>query len=127
MLKVLDTNVLLDFPQVVLNEEDIIIATDVLKELDGLKLNANPETAFKARRAAVVISKNLSKIIFNSDFELENYKVDDKLLKIAQKFNGVLITNDVYLKINCLINNVATKGYGGTEGHIRSCKVQEQF
>lgn len=66
-----------------LNEEDIIIATDVLKELDGLKLNANPETAFKARRAAVVISKNLSKIIFNSDFELENYKVDDKLLKIA--------------------------------------------
>ena len=115
MLKVLDTNVLLDFPQVVLNEEDIIIATDVLKELDGLKLNANSETAFKARRAAVVISKNLSKIIFNSDFELENYKVDDKLLKIAQKFNGILITNDVYLKINCLINNVATKGYGGTD------------
>jgi len=42
-------------------------------------------------------------------------KVDDKLLKLAAKYNGILITNDVYLKVKCLISQVKTKGYGGTE------------
>ena len=106
---------MLDFPQVIVNEEDIVITTDVLKELDGLKLNSNSETAFKARRAAVVISKNLERIIFNTEFENDNMKVDDKLLKLAAKYNGILITNDVYLKVKCLISHVKTKGYGGTE------------
>lgn len=106
---------MLDFPQVIVNEEDIVITTDVLKELDGLKLNSNSETAFKARRAAVVISKNLERIIFNTEFENDNMKVDDKLLKLAAKYNGILITNDVYLKVKCLISQVKTRGYGGTE------------
>lgn len=47
--------------------------------------------------------------------ENENIKVDDKLLKLAAKYNGILITNDVYLKVKCLISQVKTKGYGGTE------------
>lgn len=114
-LQILDSNILLDFPQVIVNEEDIVITTDVLKELDGLKLSSNSETAFKARRAAVVISKNLERIIFNPELENENMKVDDKLLKLAAKYNGILITNDVYLKVKCLISKVKTKGYGGTE------------
>lgn len=42
-------------------------------------------------------------------------KVDDKLLKLTAKYNGILITNDVYLKVKCLISQVKTKGYGGTE------------
>ena len=80
----------------------------MLKELDGLKLSSNSETAFKARRAAVVISKNLERIIFNPEMENENMKVDDKLLKLAAKYNGILITNDVYLKVKCLISKVGT-------------------
>jgi hypothetical protein len=34
----------------------------VLKEIDGLKLSPNPETAKKARKAAVYISKNMDNI-----------------------------------------------------------------
>ena len=37
---VIDTNILLDFPQIIEEETDeLVIATDVLKELDGLKLH----------------------------------------------------------------------------------------
>ena len=83
MALIVDTNVLLDFPQIIQEaeaEDDVVILTDVLKELDGLKLSSNPETAYKARRAAVVISRNLAKLNWNEDYEDINMKVDDKLL-----------------------------------------------
>ena len=63
MKKVLDTNVLLDYPQIVTKDtEDWIIPLVVLKEIDGLKMAANPETARKARKAAVFIAKNMDNI-----------------------------------------------------------------
>jgi hypothetical protein len=55
----------------------------VLRELDGLKLNSNSEVAFKARRAAVVISRNIDKINFVDKWEDIKIPVDDKLLKEA--------------------------------------------
>ena len=63
----IDTNVLMDFPQVIEDLCPIFITTDVLKELDGLKMSVNPDIAFKARRAAVVISRNLDKINWDED------------------------------------------------------------
>jgi len=58
---VIDTNILLDYPQIIEEEKDnIIIATDVLRELDGLKLSSNFDTSYKARRAAVIISHNIN-------------------------------------------------------------------
>jgi hypothetical protein len=42
----IDTNVLMDFPQVIEELSPIVISTDVLKELDGLKMNVNPDVAF---------------------------------------------------------------------------------
>lgn len=42
-------------------------------------------------------------------------KVDDKLLELTRKLNGVLITNDVYLKVKAKIKGIETKGYGGIE------------
>lgn len=59
--KIVDTNILLNYPHI-LEEPDLIISTDVLKELDGLKLNSNSEVAFQARRAAVLISKKLNEL-----------------------------------------------------------------
>ena len=39
---IIDTNILLDFPQIIEEEqEEMVIATDVLKELDGLKMHNN--------------------------------------------------------------------------------------
>lgn len=116
MALIVDTNILLDYPQILFKEEeDIIILTDVLKELDGLKININPETAFKARRAAILISRNSEKIIFNEDFEDIKIPVDDKLLKAALQLKATLITNDVYLKIKATIKNIETHGYGSVE------------
>lgn len=60
--KIIDTNVLLDYPQIVEKEDDNLIALSVLKELDGLKKHLNKEVAEKARRAAVYISRNLDKL-----------------------------------------------------------------
>ena len=43
-IKILDTNILLDYPQIVTNPKEYwVIAMVTLKEIDGLKLNKNPE------------------------------------------------------------------------------------
>ena len=128
MALIVDTNILLDFPQIVQEtdaEDDVIILTDVLKELDGLKLSSNPETAYKARRAAVVISRNLSKLNWNETYEDMNMKVDDKLLMAAQDTNNTLVTNDVYLKIKAELRDISNKGYGGGDDYtgIRTLKL----
>lgn len=116
MSLIVDSNVLLDFPKIIQEEEDIVILTDVLRELDGLKLNPNPEVSFKARRAAVVISRNLSKLFFNDHLEKEKMSVDDKLIESCTH-KDILITNDVYLKIKAIIRGINTKGYGGTSDY----------
>lgn len=125
---VIDTNVLLDFPQIVIQEQedDIIILTDVLKELDGLKMHSNPETSFKARRAAVVISHNMNNIYFIDTEEHKKIPVDDKLIEYCSAApSRVLITNDVYLKVKALIRNIETRGYGGIEEYtgVRTIKL----
>jgi len=117
MLKVIDTNILLDFPQILEDEKDLIILTDVLKELDGLKLNQNPEIAFKARRAAITLSRHLDEIIWKSCYEDMKISVDDKLLLCAEESFGELITNDVYLKVKAIVKGVKTSGYGKTEDY----------
>lgn len=109
----IDTNVLMDFPQVIEDLYPIFITTDVLKELDGLKMSINPDIAFKARRAAVVISRNLDKINWDMSLESSGDKVDDKLICIAKRDNLTLVTNDVYLKVKSIIKGVSNKGYGG--------------
>lgn len=113
---VIDTNILLDYPQIIEEEKDnIIIATDVLRELDGLKLSSNFDTSYKARRAAVIISHNINTLQWSEDFENEKIPVDDKLLKIAKLYSATLVTNDVYLKVKAITKHLSTKGYGNSE------------
>lgn len=45
-MKIIDTNILLSYPSIITKEKDLIIPTDVLKELEGLKRNTDPETAY---------------------------------------------------------------------------------
>ena len=115
--KIVDTNILLNYPHI-LEEPDLIISTDVLKELDGLKLNSNSEVAFQARRAAVLISKKLNELQFDSSLDEAPMKVDDKLIELTKSYAGELITNDVYLKLKAHANNIRTNGYGGNEDYI---------
>ena len=122
MFLIVDSNILLSYPQILQDKEnDIVLITDVLKELDGLKKNENAETAFKARRAAIVISRNISKIIFVDEYDKQRMTVDEKLLAAAQSIlehdEVCLITNDVYLKVQATLKHIPTKGYGGSEDY----------
>lgn len=115
---IIDTNILLDYPQIIEDKNNqIYIATSVLKELDGLKKHINSDIAFNARRAAIYVSRNLNQILFVSECEDWGIPVDDQLIKIARMKNGVLITNDVYLKVRAIINGVETKGYNNKDDY----------
>ena len=114
MIYIIDTNVLLDYPQVVEDKENtIIIPTGVLRELDGLKKHINPDISTHARRAAIYISKNIDNLRwYDCDkFELSKLPVDDQLIQIGKDVDGIVITNDIYLKVRCIIQGVKTKGY----------------
>lgn len=117
MYKIVDSNVLLDFPQIIQKEKRLVISTDVLWELDALKKHVNREVAFKARRAAVVISRHIEDITFDNTLETKNLAVDDKLLELTKSYAGELITNDVYLKIKAYTSGIRTSGYGGVEDY----------
>lgn len=109
-MKVIDTNILLDYPQIIDNEDNVILLDDVLKELDGLKNSINSETAYKARRAAVKISRNLDKVKFvETDSSLK--LVDDRILEFCEDTNNTLITNDVYLKLKAISKEIDNEGY----------------
>ena len=116
---IIDTNILLDFPQIIEEEqEEMVIATDVLKELDGLKMHNNFDVSYKARRAAVVISRHLDKLTWDNSLEKVKYdSVDDKLIELAKKRDATLVTNDVYMKVKAITNGVKTKAYGSTEAY----------
>ena len=114
MIYIIDTNVLLDYPQVVEDKENaIIISTGVLKELDGLKKHINPDISTHARRAAIYISKNIDNLRWYDceKFELNKLPVDDQLIQIGKDVDGTVITNDIYLKVRCIIQGIKTKGY----------------
>ena len=114
--KIIDSNVLLDFPHI-LDEPNLIIASDVLRELDGLKLNKNPEVAFKSRRAAILISKKLKNLTFDNSFEKLEISTDDKLLELTKSYAGELITNDVYLKLKAIAAGIRNSGYGNSNDY----------
>lgn len=122
-VKILDTNVLLDYPQIITTSSEYwIIPICVLKEIDGLKVHKNPETAHKARKAAVYISKNTDNIEFFDDTDMYEDTVDEKLITITKEYGGILVTNDVALKVICNIKGVQTEGYswqGDYTGAIR--------
>lgn len=104
-----DTNVLLNRPQI-LSKENIILSVKVLKELDGLKRSPNKETAEKARRAAIYISRQMDTLQFN--LEERAIPTDDFLLELAQTYGYNIITDDVYLKVRAQAVNIETEGSG---------------
>lgn len=112
VLKILDTNILLDYPQIVTKKDaDWVISYRVLEEIDGLKKSINHETGIKARKAAVYISKNMNNIRFDMKLYPESKNVDDALLEMTKACNGILITNDISLKVKAKLKQIPTEGY----------------
>lgn len=107
---ILDTNVLLDYPQILENSTDkLVILMSVLEELDALKKHINPDVAIKARKAGNYIVKNYDKIQWDTEERFDS--VDDQLLEATREYNGVLVTNDTYLRIKCEILGVKAINY----------------
>ena len=107
----MDTNVLLDYPQIVTNPKEYwVIPMAVLMEIDGLKYHKSPEVAQKARKAAVYIAKNMANIEWDltQDFSKD---VDSVLLAITKKRNATLVTNDVALKVRAEVAGIDVEGY----------------
>lgn len=116
-IKILDTNVLLDYPQIVTKYDEYwVIPMVVLMEIDGLKLSKSAEVAQKARKAAVYIAKNMANIEW--DFTQDpNKSVDTILLQITKERGGVLVTNDVSLKVRAKIEEIAVEGYSWSDDY----------
>lgn len=138
MLYIVDTNVLLDFPQIVEDKEHkIIIPTSVLQELDALKKHVNQDTSSNARRAAIYVSRNVDTLNWYNCDRFGKLPVDDQVMEVAKETDGIVVTNDVYLKVKCIINKVQTKGYSPKDDYsgieywyidsINDAAAQEQY
>lgn len=106
----IDTNVIIKFPSVFQNIDNIHIHLKTVEELDRLKTSENLDLAYRARKAAKLISANLHKITI----ERKNYgqkAVDDILLHCAKRKKFVLITNDLTLELKSRFNGVESQSY----------------
>lgn len=96
----------------------------VLREIDGLKMATNPEISKKARKAAVYISKNMDNIEWIIEDSSE--KTDQQLLNITKNRNGILITNDVALKVQATVKGIETEGYSWNEDYTGIYYLREE-
>lgn len=108
-MKLVDTNVLLDYPKVV-EEDNIVLAIRVLEEIDGLKKSSNRDLAKKARKVSRAIYLNKEKIHFKLDQD-KRLSVDNYLIKMAKRNKYELITNDINMAIKCKAEGVSTSFY----------------
>lgn len=108
-MKLVDTNVLLDYPRIIENYDDIVLHISVLKELDNLK-NKNQEVGKKARKASNLIFANKNKITFNKDVIRDDY-VDDVLIYLAKKNKYIIVSNDINMLIKCEFENIESMIY----------------
>lgn len=108
-MKLVDTNVLLDYPRIIENYDDIVLHISVLKELDNLK-NKNQEVGKKARKASNLIFANKNKITFNKDVIRDDY-VDDALIYLAKKNKYIIVSNDINMLIKCEFENIESMTY----------------
>ena len=118
----------MDYPQIITKDNEYwIIPMCVLREIDELKLSPNPEIAKKARKAAVYISKNMDNIEWDIHDSHPFKKTDDQLLEITKDRDGILITNDVALKVQAIVKGISTEGYSWNEDYtgIKYLNVSE--
>ncbi|MBF0507102.1 MAG: AAA family ATPase [Nitrospirae bacterium] len=119
---VLDTSVVMDDADIVFKlKGHVVIPVTVLKQLDGLKLNADSARNAKARQAARVLDDitaggQQSTVSFHEGFDkvssLDN-RGDNNIIGAALKYqrehplqNVVLVTSDVNMRTAARFNNV---------------------
>lgn len=99
----IDTNVLMSKPYVLselIEEYEVIIPICVLEELDSINHKRNEKSSFEARRAI----KEIFKLIEHKNLSFDNYyrrnkKIDNLIIRIAQKRKSMLMTFDINMTI----------------------------
>lgn len=119
---IIDTNVLLSYPKIFDDIEEIIITHRCLKEIDGLKKNKDPEVAYQARRASSMIFKHKDNINFIMKSK-EKLSVDDEILFFAKKYSYGIITNDINIQIAAHYMNITYQGYDTLETHYSGIRT----
>lgn len=114
---IIDTNVLIDYPEI-LEQDDILgIAWPVLEELDKLKITKGE----RARKARIVL-KRLKSLLENKNEKsninfiqipetYSNFTVDNQLLYLCKNNDYTLITNDINLQVKCIALEVNYESY----------------
>lgn len=109
MRKLVDTNILLDYPTIVLEQTDLVIHTSVLDELDRLKTDR--DKGFKARAALRILKDNQGMYDFAADEVSGVTYVDDILIEVAQKHGYRILTNDFNLQLKSSAKGIMSEGY----------------
>lgn len=102
---VLDTNVLLDYPNIIESEDyKFIIPAISLKELDDLKRKRS-DLAYSARTAIKTILKNFNTV----EVDFTGYEIstnDEKIIEIAKQANK-LYTEDALMTVLAIKQNIS--------------------
>lgn len=95
MYKIIDTNVLLEYPDIILKEDNIFIPTVVFQELESIKTSdtKSEETKYKARIAVHTLKDNPDK--YNV------YCVNNYIDKQIESTYGVPVTHDNEIIMCC--------------------------
>lgn len=118
---IVDTNVLLNYPKI-LDEGDYIITRRILKEIDGLKKNPDPELRYNCRRASHAIDKRKDEIEFITK-QNNKLSVDDEIIYFAKKYKTGIISNDLNVRIMAYKMGIPCRGYNTEENHYSGIKV----
>ena len=110
-MRLIDTNVLIDYPSIV-QQEDIAIAWEVLEELDKIKVTQG-ERAKKARIAIKAIKSRIDEQEDSIQFVDCGYgdSVDNLLCKYCADEDWTLVTNDINLQIKCIAGGIDFEPY----------------
>lgn len=95
MKTIYDTNILIDYPSLLEEKDNIVIPLSVLEELEELKYKKR--LTYRARKAINYIMSDLENIEILNDYEYRKDTVDETLIQIAKDTGYKLVTQDSIL------------------------------
>ena len=98
MKKIYDTNILIDYPEIIINDDEVVLTYSILEELENLK--RKDRLKYKARKAIrhIIDRRDEIEIIDDSNIPLDH--TDDLLLEVCLEKGYKLLTMDglLYLR-----------------------------
>lgn len=102
---IIDTNVLMQYPQCLNEYENIMLPLEVLEELDKINHCDCELKKYHSRQAIKAIENNKEILFLTEGFEfplpysLDYSKFDNRILGYCRDFDSILITNDLNMRI----------------------------